>query len=62
MIILKEFLESEAEDLRVSTGAGVVGLVFNAAGKDLLFEAVESRGDVLEVERAAKGGGDELLS
>lgn len=35
--------------------AGVVGVAFDAAGEDLLFEAVEAAGDALEVEGTAEG-------
>lgn len=62
LVVREKLLESGAEVLRVSTGAGVVRVAFDAAGEDLLFEAVESRGNALEVECAAEGGGDGLLS
>ena len=62
LVVREEFLESGAEVLRVSTGAWVVRVAFDAAGEDLLFEAVESPGNGLEVECAAEGGGDGLLS
>ena len=62
LVVREEFLESGAEVLRVSTGAGVVRVAFDPAGEHLLFEAVESLGNALEVECAAEGGGDGLLS
>ena len=61
-VVREEFLERGAEVLRVGAGAGVVGVAFDAAGEDLLFEAVEATRDALEVEGAAEGRGDGLLS
>ena len=61
-VIREEFLERGAEVIWVGAVAGVVGVAFDAAGEDLLFEAVEAAGDALEVEGAAEGGGDGLLS
>lgn len=55
-------MERVAKVLRVGAGTGVVRVAFDAAGKDLLFEAVEATRDALEVERAAEGRGDGLLS
>lgn len=61
-VVCEEFLERGAEVRRVGVGTGVIRAVFEAAGEDLLFEAVEAVGDALEVECAAEGGGDGLLS
>lgn len=61
-VVCEEFLERVAKVLRVGAGAGVVGVGFDAAGEDLLFEAVEATRDALQVERAAEGRGDGLLS
>lgn len=62
LVLCEEFLERGAEVLRVGAVAGVVGAVLDAAGEDLLFEAVEAGGDALEVGYVAKSGGDGLLS
>ena len=62
LAVREEFLERGAEVVWVGAVAGIVGVVFDAAGEDLLFEAVEATGDALEVERAAEGGCDGLLS
>ena len=55
-------MERGAKVVWVGAVAGVVGVAFDAAGEDLLFEAVEATRDTLEVERAAEGRGDGLLS
>ena len=61
-VIREELLEGGAKVIWVGAVAGVVWIVFDAAGEDLLFEAVEAAGDALEIEGAAEGGGDGLLS
>lgn len=62
LVVFEELLERGAEVLLVGVAAGVVRAVFDAAGEDLLFEAVKTARDALEVECAAEGGGDGLLS
>ena len=62
LVFREEFLESGAEVLRVGTSAGVVRVAFNAAGEDLLFEAVEALGYALEIECATECGSNGLLS
>ena len=54
-VVREEFLERGAEVIWVGAVAGIVGVAFDAAGEDLLFEAVEAAGDALEVEGAAEG-------
>lgn len=61
-VILEKFLEGGAEVGRVGVSGGVVGVAFDAAGEDLLFEAVEAGGDALEVEGSGEGGGDGYLA
>ena len=61
-VVREEFLERGAKVVWVGAVAGVVGVGFDAAGEDLLLEPVEAAGDALEVEGAAEGGGDGLLS
>lgn len=61
-VILKEFLEGRAEVGRVGSIGGIVGIAFEAAGEDLLFEAVEAGGNSLKVESPREGRGDGYLT